>query len=65
MKEKAWLVDVIAKRDNVSAESRKMFWDLSEGRMWAMDEVKRLMGDVFSDFKDEHFVIKIDDFEIA
>ena len=42
-----------------------MFWDLTEGRMWAMDEVKRLMGDVFSDFKDEHFVIKIDDFEIA
>ena len=64
MKE-AWLVDVIAKRDNVSAESRKMFWDLTEGRMWAMDEVKKLMGDVFSDFEDEHFVIKIDSMEIA
>jgi hypothetical protein len=37
---------------------------LSEGRAWAMKEVDRLMGDVFSDFEDEHFVIKIEDFEI-
>ena len=62
---KAWLVDVIAKRDNVSAESRKMFWDLTEGRMWAMDEVAKLQGDVFSNFEDEHFVIHINDFEVV
>ena len=61
---KAWLIDVNAARDNVSAQSRKMFEDLSEGRAWAMKEVDRLMEDVFSDFEDEHFVIKIEDFEI-
>ena len=62
---KAWLVDVNAVRDNVSAQSRKMFENLSEGLAWAMKEVDRLMGDVFSDFEDDHFVIKIDDFEIV
>ena len=62
---KTWLVEVKAKRDNVSAESRKLFRVLSEGRMWAMDEVAKLQGDVFSNFKDEHFVIHINDFEVV
>ena len=62
---KTWLVEVKAKRDNVSAESRKLFRELSEGRMWAMDEVNKLMGDKFSSFEDEHFVIHINDFEVV
>jgi|TARA_Y100000296_G_scaffold48457_1_gene55498 hypothetical protein len=62
---KTWLVEVKAKRDNVSAESRKLFRVLSEGRMWAMDEVAKLQGDVFSNFEDEHFVIHINDFEVV
>jgi hypothetical protein len=62
---KTWLVEVKAKRDNVSAESRKLFRVLSEGRMWAMDEVAKLQGDVFSNFEDEHFVIHINDFELV
>ncbi len=60
---KTWLVEVKAKRDNVSAESRKLFRVLSEGRMWAMDEVAKLQGDVFSNFEDEHFCkFNINDF---
>ncbi len=62
---KTWLVEVKAKRDNVSAKSRKLFRVLSEGRMWAMDEVAKLQGDVFSNFEDEHFVIHINDFEVV